>query len=92
MLRKKEDGRIVKENSLRAVAVMHVPINDRHALDFLIFILRVTRRDRDVIEQDKIPSRVRPSRDVRADEPRTKALSASPFITASTARHAPPAA
>src|SRR4051812_2795478 len=53
MHRKEKHARIVKENSLRAVAVMNVPIDDRDAFDFLVAILRVTRRDRDIIKKTK---------------------------------------
>ena len=53
MRREKVDRRIGVENSLRAVAVMHVPVEDRDALDLRIVLLCVTRRHRNVIEQTK---------------------------------------
>ncbi|KGX96322.1 hypothetical protein Y023_5101 [Burkholderia pseudomallei A79D] len=40
--------RIVVERLLRAVAVMHVPVDDRHPLD-AVRGLRMARRDRDVV-------------------------------------------
>jgi hypothetical protein len=43
-------GRVVPENVLAAVAVMHVEIDDRDAFRAVPF-LRVARRDRDIVEQ-----------------------------------------
>src|ERR1051326_3707648 len=51
MRREKVDARIVVKNSLRAVAVMNVPIDDRDAFDLGIVLLRITGSDGDVIEQ-----------------------------------------
>src|SRR5450631_4063470 len=44
------DGFIRPENILRAVAVMHVEIDDGRALD-LVAVLRIARGDRHVVEQ-----------------------------------------
>src|SRR5205085_5778824 len=46
-----EDRGVVVENPLRAVAVMHVPINDGDALDLRITRLRITRGDSDRVEE-----------------------------------------
>src|SRR5690349_18286066 len=51
--RKEVHRRIGVENSLRAVAVMNVPIDDRDLLDLRVLLLRVTRRNRDVVEKTK---------------------------------------
>src|SRR4030095_4082376 len=51
--RKKENRRIVVKDSLRPVAVMHIPIDNRHALDFRVVPLGVTRRHSYVIEKTK---------------------------------------
>src|SRR5262249_53562007 len=54
LVRREEiNTRIVVKNSLRAVAVMHVPIDDRDLIDLGILLLRVTRGDGDVIEKTK---------------------------------------
>ena len=45
-----EDGRVVAEDVLRAVAVVDVPVDDRHALEPELG-LRRARRDRDVVEE-----------------------------------------
>ena len=45
-----EHRRIALEGVLRAVAMMHVEIEDQEALDFVL-ILQRARRHRDVIEQ-----------------------------------------
>ena len=44
-----QDARLVVERGLRAVAVVHVPVDDRHALAALFEELR--SRDGDVVEQ-----------------------------------------
>src|SRR6185369_3059196 len=44
MRREKVNARIVVKDSLRAVAVMDVPIDDRDAFDLGVVLLRVTRR------------------------------------------------
>src|SRR2546427_1513856 len=48
-----EVGRIIIKNSLRAVTVMNVPVDDRDALDFFVTRLRITRGNRYIIEDTK---------------------------------------
>ncbi len=48
----KENGRIVVENFLRAVAVVDIPVDDHDALDAVLF-LRVARGDGSVSEEAK---------------------------------------
>ncbi len=45
-----QHGRIVPEDVLRAVAVMHVPVDDRDPLG-PVNLLRMARRDRDRVEE-----------------------------------------
>jgi hypothetical protein len=47
-----QDVLVVLENVLGAVAVMHVEVDDRHALDAMR-LQRVARRDGDVVEDAK---------------------------------------
>src|SRR5687768_9001805 len=49
--RKEEDCSIAVEDSLRAVAVMHVPVDDRHLLDLRKLLLRVTCSDGHVVKE-----------------------------------------
>src|SRR5688572_29065235 len=51
MRREKVDRRVGVKNSLRPVAVMHVPVEYRDFLDLRILLLGVTRRHRDVVEK-----------------------------------------
>src|SRR5690606_6669570 len=56
--RQVEDTRILVEDVLRAVAVMHIPVDDQDALD-AVFRLCSTRRDRDVVEQTEAHCAIR---------------------------------
>jgi hypothetical protein len=51
-----EDGRVVVKDSLRAVAMMNVPIDDGDALYLTVASLRVARGDGDVIEETEAHS------------------------------------
>ena len=46
---KEQDGRVLVEDILRAVAVMHVPVHDQDALQ-AVALDRVARPDRDIVE------------------------------------------
>src|SRR5918996_390418 len=50
MRREEEDGWIVVEDSLCAVAVMNVPVKNRDFLNLRILLLRVSRRHGHVVE------------------------------------------
>src|ERR1043166_6080703 len=53
MARKKVDTWIVVEDSLCPVAVMHVPIDDRHAFNVAVLLLSIPRGDSDVVKKTK---------------------------------------
>src|ERR1041385_3974601 len=53
MAGEKVNRRIGVEDSLRAVAVMHVPIDDRYTFNLAVLILSVSRRDGDVVKKAK---------------------------------------
>src|SRR5882672_11798432 len=53
MRREKEDTWIIIEDALGAVSMMHVPIDDCHALNFRIMVLRISRGDRHIVEETK---------------------------------------
>src|SRR5262252_3291580 len=59
MHREVKDRRIIVENALRAVAVMNVPVENRHFVDFLITLLRIPRRNSNVVEKTKTHGPIR---------------------------------
>src|SRR5262249_25136446 len=78
MHRKVEDRRIVVEDALRAVTVMHVPVEDRDALDVFVSLLGVARRHGDIVENTKTHGPIR--RGVMSRRPhRDKGIPGSAF-------------
>src|SRR5262249_45164585 len=53
MRRKKEDGWIVVKNTLCTIAMMYIPIDNRHVLNLGVVPLSVTGCHRNVIEETK---------------------------------------
>ena len=58
MARKKSHAAIGIERILRAVSVMHVPIDNQHTIEF-IFISRHAGSDRDIVEEAKAHRSIR---------------------------------
>ena len=75
--RDEPDARVVLDQRLRAVAVMHVPVDDQHAIE-LLHPARVVRRDGDVAEQAESHRRVAQGRDGRAGARRRSCASSHP--------------
>lgn len=86
--RAEQHRRIVPEDVLRAVAVVHVPIDDRHALGPMP-ALGVAGGDGGVVEETK-PIALDFSAWWPGGREATKTLSALPVKTSSTAAIAPP--
>src|SRR5256885_17052499 len=59
MHRKIKNRWIVIEDSLRAVAVMNVPIENRNAIDFFELLLRITSSDGHIIEETEAHRAIR---------------------------------
>ena len=85
-----EHGRVGPEDRLRAVAVMDVEIHDGDAVGAMRG-LGVAGGDGDIVEEAEAHRAAWARHGGRAGATATKAFRASPDITASTARMAPPA-
>ena len=75
--REEADVLVGIEHVLRAVAVVHVPVDDQHAVE-PVLRRRHAGRDRDVVEQAKAHGAERAAHDVRAAGTRHKAWRSSP--------------
>src|SRR4030095_11277987 len=53
MNRKEKNGRVVVKDTLRSVAVMHVPINNGDTLNLRVMILSITGCDCHIIKKTK---------------------------------------
>src|SRR4051794_22806043 len=53
MHREKVNRRVVVKNTLSAVAVVNIPVDDRDVFDLLILVLSVAGGDGDIVEQAK---------------------------------------
>ena len=89
--REESDAAVVVEHVLRAVAVVHVPVDDEHAIE-LELVDRHARRDRRRCRTGKSPSRGGAARGVPAGARGRAPCASSPRSTRSTASHAAPAA
>src|SRR5205085_3328530 len=54
-----EDRTVVIKNALRAVTVMHVPIQNGDPIDLLVLLLRISRGDGDVVEKTETHRAIR---------------------------------